>query len=66
MLLTTPYNLARAIIAHIIGAEDGFGILGTMRSKTLEVTEETACYLLEPKFGINLYDWRCMFGQYVL
>ena len=51
MLLTTPDNLARAIITHIIGAEDGFGILGAMRGETLKVTEETACYF--PIFTIS-------------
>ena len=54
MLLLTAYHLRCAVVVDITGAEDGLGIIGSVRSEFLQVVMQFLVDILEVDDGIDV------------
>ena len=60
MLLLTAHHLRRTIVIHVTRAEQGFGVVGSMRCKLLQVVMQFLGYILEVHHGVNVQCGLCL------
>ena len=65
VLLILAHHLTRAVVIHVVGAEQRSGVARTMRCKLLKVVEQFLADVLEVDHRLYVEYCLCLFRKYV-